>query len=125
MPVQTQSLFDSGHQDQIHDCQLDYYGRVSQSHHAVLRDNALMARLLEQCMPNIYLTIQFLSCLQRLATCSSDRVIKIFEVTADSRTHLADLTGHEGPVRVAVIGSVKLAHQQSHAQIAHCASEIW
>lgn len=37
--------------------------------------------------------------LQRLATCSSDHTIKIFEVIADSRTHLADLTGHEGPVR--------------------------
>jgi hypothetical protein len=36
---------------------------------------------------------------QRLATCSSDRVVKIFELAGDARTHLADLAGHDGPVR--------------------------
>ena len=28
MPVSTVQVFESGHQDQIHDCQLDYYGRA-------------------------------------------------------------------------------------------------
>ncbi len=35
---------------------------------------------------------------RRLATCSSDRVIKIFEVAGDQQKHSADLTGHSGPV---------------------------
>lgn len=30
---------------------------------------------------------------KRLATCSSDRTIKVFSVTGDQHTHLADLTG--------------------------------
>jgi hypothetical protein len=29
MSVSTQAAFESGHTDQIHDCQYDYYGRVS------------------------------------------------------------------------------------------------
>jgi hypothetical protein len=29
MSVNTQATFESGHTDQIHDCQYDYYGRVS------------------------------------------------------------------------------------------------
>jgi hypothetical protein len=28
-------------------------------------------------------------------------VVKIFELAGDARTHLADLTGHDGPVRAA------------------------
>eukprot|EP01098_Paradermamoeba_levis_P005536 TRINITY_DN2330_c0_g1_i1.p1 TRINITY_DN2330_c0_g1~~TRINITY_DN2330_c0_g1_i1.p1 ORF type:complete len:371 (-),score=104.92 TRINITY_DN2330_c0_g1_i1:224-1171(-) len=35
---------------------------------------------------------------KRLATCSSDRLIKIFEVEGDTQTHVVDLKGHEGPV---------------------------
>jgi len=53
--------FDTGHTEQLHDCQLDYYGK-------------------------------------RLATASSDRTIKIFEVAHDRQIALATLTGHEGPV---------------------------
>ena len=34
----------------------------------------------------------------RLATCSSDRTIKIFEVKEGTQTKVADLRGHEGPV---------------------------
>jgi WD40 repeat protein len=34
----------------------------------------------------------------RLATCSSDRTIKIFEVKDGTQTRVADLRGHEGPV---------------------------
>jgi protein transport protein SEC13 len=35
---------------------------------------------------------------KRLATCSSDRAIKIFDVLGDSHQHVADLVGHQGPV---------------------------
>lgn len=28
MSISTQATFESGHTDQIHDCQYDYYGRV-------------------------------------------------------------------------------------------------
>jgi len=34
----------------------------------------------------------------RLATASSDKTIKVFEIGESSQTHLADLKGHEGPV---------------------------
>jgi len=61
MSVTTQSSFESGHTDQIHDCQYDYYGR-------------------------------------RVATCSSDRTIKVFDVAGDQQTLVANLTGHDGPV---------------------------
>eukprot|EP01132_Coremiostelium_polycephalum_P007913 gene7913-9739_t len=33
-----------------------------------------------------------------LATCSSDRIIKIFNVSGEQYTHVTDLRGHEGPV---------------------------
>ena len=36
---------------------------------------------------------------RRLATCSSDRTVKIFELAGETRHHIADLTGHEGPAR--------------------------
>jgi len=35
---------------------------------------------------------------RRLATCSSDATIKIFEISGDTQTHVVDLTGHAGPV---------------------------
>eukprot|EP00949_MAST-11_sp_MAST-11-sp1_P003028 g3028.t1 len=35
---------------------------------------------------------------RRLATCSSDRTIKIYEVTDNQNNHVADLAGHDGPV---------------------------
>lgn len=59
--VSVQSTVDTGHEDMVHDAQMDYYGT-------------------------------------RLATCSSDRVVKIFEVRSGGQTHSADLHGHEGPV---------------------------
>ncbi|CCX04591.1 WD40-repeat-containing domain protein [Pyronema domesticum] len=49
------------HEDMIHDCQLDYYGK-------------------------------------RLATCSSDKTIKIFEVDRENHRLLETLRGHDGPV---------------------------
>eukprot|EP00742_Colponemidia_sp_Colp-10_P001638 GILJ01001757.1.p1 GENE.GILJ01001757.1~~GILJ01001757.1.p1 ORF type:complete len:340 (+),score=22.35 GILJ01001757.1:60-1022(+) len=35
---------------------------------------------------------------KRLATCSSDRTIKIFEVAGETQTFVAQLKGHDGPV---------------------------
>lgn len=35
---------------------------------------------------------------RRLATCSSDRTIRIFEVHGDKNTLIKELTGHDGPV---------------------------
>ncbi|EFX87077.1 hypothetical protein DAPPUDRAFT_221812 [Daphnia pulex] len=55
------STVDTGHEDMIHDAQMDYYG-----------------------------------C--RLATCSSDRSVRIYDVKNGTQTLAADLRGHEGPV---------------------------
>jgi protein transport protein SEC13 len=49
------------HEDMIHDCALDYYGK-------------------------------------RLATCSSDKTIKIFAIDGENHSLLETLRGHEGPV---------------------------
>ena len=46
----TASAFDSGHLDQVHDAQMDYYGK-------------------------------------RIATCSSDRTIKVFDVISNQPNH--------------------------------------
>lgn len=35
---------------------------------------------------------------KRLATCSSDRTVKVFDLSGDQRTLIADLRGHEGPI---------------------------
>ncbi|XP_011407281.1 PREDICTED: protein SEC13 homolog [Amphimedon queenslandica] len=59
--VSVKNSVDTGHEDMIHDSQMDYYGR-------------------------------------RLATCSSDRTVKIFDVSGQQTVLLATLTGHEGPV---------------------------
>lgn len=52
---------------------------------------------------------------KRLATCSSDATIKIFEVTAESQRHVADLLGHEGPV-----WQVAWAHPKFGSVLASC-----
>jgi len=70
--------FESGHADQVHDAQLDYYGR-------------------------------------RLATCSSDKTVKVFEIVGDKQSHLADLRGHEGPV-----WQVCWAHPKFGSLLASC-----
>lgn len=35
---------------------------------------------------------------KRLATCSSDRTVKVFDLAGDQRTLIADLRGHDGPI---------------------------
>ena len=61
---------------------------------------------------------------RRLATCSSDRTIKIFEISGEQHTHLADLKGHEGPV-----WQVVWAHPKYGSLIASCSFDhrviIW
>ncbi|KAL4419360.1 hypothetical protein ABPG77_001587 [Micractinium sp. CCAP 211/92] len=52
---------------------------------------------------------------KRLATCSSDRSIKVFEVVGDQITLLADLNGHEGPV-----WQVAWAHPKFGSLLASC-----
>lgn len=59
--VTTINTFDTGHEDMIHDAELDYYGL-------------------------------------RLATCSSDHSVKIYDVKNGTQTLTADLRGHYGPV---------------------------
>lgn len=52
---------------------------------------------------------------KRLATCSSDRGIKVFDVSGEQITHLADLSGHEGPV-----WEVSWAHPKFGSLLASC-----
>lgn len=61
---------------------------------------------------------------KRLATCSSDRTVKIFEVSEDQQTLVATLTGHEGPV-----WQVAWAHPKYGSILASCSYDrkviIW
>lgn len=52
---------------------------------------------------------------KRLATCSSDRTIKIFEISGDSQTQIAELLGHEGPV-----WQIAWAHPKFGSLLASC-----
>lgn len=44
---------------------------------------------------------------RRVASCSSDRTIKVFDVAGGQPTQLADLVGHEGPVWAVAWGHPK------------------
>jgi len=61
---------------------------------------------------------------KRLATCSSDRTIKLFNVIKNTHTHIKDLTGHEGPV-----WQVSWAHPKFGSKLASCSYDrkviIW
>lgn len=85
--VSLQNSVETGHEDMIHDAQLDYYGR-------------------------------------RLATCSSDRTVKIFEVVNNTQNLVATLVGHEGPV-----WQVAWAHPKFGSILASCSYDrkviIW
>ncbi|GAA5835269.1 hypothetical protein JCM11251_006665 [Rhodosporidiobolus azoricus] len=79
---------ETGHNDMIHDAQLDYHGR-------------------------------------RLATASSDRTIRIFDVDGDDNYRLTDaLTGHDGPVH-----ALAWAHPSFGSILASCSFDgkvfIW
>lgn len=52
---------------------------------------------------------------KRLASCSSDRGIKVFELVGDKQAHLADLRGHEGPV-----WQVSWSHPKFGSLLASC-----
>jgi len=71
--------FETGHEEMIHDAQMDYYGK-------------------------------------RLATASSDRTIKVFDVVDDRYVPVADLkNGHDGPV-----WQISWAHPKFGSLIASC-----
>jgi protein transport protein SEC13 len=61
---------------------------------------------------------------KRLATCSSDKTIKIFDVTSGTPTQTAELVGHEGPV-----WQVAWAHPKFGSVLASCSYDrkviIW
>lgn len=81
------NTFDTGHEDMIHDAELDYYGL-------------------------------------RLATCSSDHSVKIYDVKNGAQTLLADLKGHYGPV-----WQISWAHPKFGNLLASCSYDrkviIW
>ena len=52
---------------------------------------------------------------KKLATCSSDRTIKVFEVVGDKYRLSATLTGHEGP-----IWQIAWAHPKFGVLLASC-----
>lgn len=61
---------------------------------------------------------------RRVASCSSDRTVKLFAVNADHHAHIADLIGHEGPV-----WEVAWAHPKFGNVLASCSYDrtvrIW
>jgi len=70
--------FETGHEEMIHDAQLDHYGK-------------------------------------RLATASSDRTVKVFEVSGENHVLLATLRGHDGPV-----WAVAWGHPKNGVLLASC-----
>jgi len=72
------AAWETGHEDMVHDAQLDYYGK-------------------------------------KLATASSDRTIRIFDIAGDKQTFVAHLKGHDGPVWQAV-----WAHPKFGTLLASC-----
>lgn len=81
------STVDTGHEDMIHDAQMDYYGT-------------------------------------KLATCSSDRAVKIFNIRNGTQVLESELQGHEGPV-----WQVTWAHPMFGTILASCSYDkkvfIW
>lgn len=85
--VSVLNTVDTGHEDMIHDAEMDYYGL-------------------------------------RLATCSSDNSVKIFDLKNGSHNLVADLKGHVGPV-----WQVTWAHPKFGNLLASCSYDrkviIW
>jgi protein transport protein SEC13 len=61
---------------------------------------------------------------KRLASASSDRVVKVFDISGDVQQPIADLAGHEGPV-----WQVSWAHPKFGSLLASCSFDhtviIW
>ncbi|XP_022201273.2 protein SEC13 homolog [Nilaparvata lugens] len=85
--VSVMNTIDTGHEDLIHDAEMDYYGL-------------------------------------RLATCSSDHSIKIYNLKSGTQSLIADLKGHYGPV-----WQVTWAHPKFGNLLASCSYDrkviIW
>ncbi|RZF32979.1 hypothetical protein LSTR_LSTR008692 [Laodelphax striatellus] len=85
--VSVMNTIDTGHEDLIHDAEMDYYGL-------------------------------------RLATCSSDHSIKIYNLKSGTQSLIADLKGHYGPV-----WQVAWAHPKYGNLLASCSYDrkviIW
>lgn len=56
---------------------------------------------------------------RRLATASSDRTIKVFDIVGDQVSHIADLLGHEGPVWQVAWGHPKFGKLLASASFDH------
>lgn len=85
--VSQKLIFDTQHEDMLHDAQMDYYGK-------------------------------------RLATCSSDRTIRVFTVDGEKQTPFDHMKGHDGPV-----WQVGWAHPKFGVILASCSYDgrviIW
>ena len=76
--VTVQSTVDTGHEDMIHDAQMDFYGtRLATCSRCLLLNLDLLIHM-------------FLS--------TSDRSVRIFDVKDGTQSLAASLVGHEGPV---------------------------
>ena len=75
--VTVQSTVDTGHEDMIHDAQMDFYG-------------TRLATCSRCCSAATRLVFLFFS--------SSDRSVRIFDVKDGTQSLAASLVGHEGPV---------------------------
>eukprot|EP00208_Stichococcus_sp_RCC1054_P002041 CAMPEP_0206143770 /NCGR_PEP_ID=MMETSP1473-20131121/21740_1 /ASSEMBLY_ACC=CAM_ASM_001109 /TAXON_ID=1461547 /ORGANISM="Stichococcus sp, Strain RCC1054" /LENGTH=300 /DNA_ID=CAMNT_0053539321 /DNA_START=217 /DNA_END=1119 /DNA_ORIENTATION=+ len=56
---------------------------------------------------------------RRLATASSDRCVKVFDIVGDQVSHVADLLGHEGPVWQVAWGHPKFGNLIASASFDH------
>lgn len=57
---------------------------------------------------------------RRLATCSSDSLVRVFNVEGERSTHSADLVGHQGPVWQVQWGHPKFGNLLASCSFDHC-----
>ena len=79
--VTVQSTVDTGHEDMIHDAQMDFYGTR-----------------LATCSRCYLPAPHFFVLLIHMLFSSSDRSVRIFDVKDGTQSLAASLVGHEGPV---------------------------